>query len=224
MIALAQLVEDRRPLLTSAPGWSRRQVSAAYLARCRRFLLGMHELLDAGMPDLIGSLVRPMFEAWLYGLWIILGDTDALDRVISAYKRDIEKLDRMAGLELDQEMDGWAEEPQGPRVEEIARHVGQLLVQAGDPGGAQLLWSYQLVYRSESSFGVHGGLASVMGHLNDDDEPTPVSEARDTGDGRGSAVWCGILLAVLARHVWTTFGVGVDLLDDVAGSLAEGLI
>ena len=49
-------------------------------------------------------------------------------------------------------------------------------------------------------------------------------EARDTGDARGAVVWRGILLAVLARHVWTSFGVGVDRLDDVAGSLAEGLL
>src|SRR5206468_4195448 len=95
------LVERRMPLLTTGAGDQSRQVSAAYLARCRRLLIVMDRVREAEDVDVCNVLLRPLFEAWLHGMWVLLAGRDALTVLLDAYKTDVERIDRLAGLELD---------------------------------------------------------------------------------------------------------------------------
>jgi hypothetical protein len=142
ILSLAGLVQQRLPLLTSAPGYESREVAAAYLARCRRLILGMDLLRREGFADLIGALLRILFENWLHGMWVLLGGVPILESLKEAHQGERERLNRMAQLELD-DLVGAELGIRGISVEAISQQVGRMLVAAGDPGGAHLVWSYQ---------------------------------------------------------------------------------
>ena len=80
--ALALLVGDRLPLMTTGDGHPQtRQLAAAYLARVRRLVMGMDVLYEAGMPDVLGGVLRVCFENWLTGMWVLVAREDALERL-----------------------------------------------------------------------------------------------------------------------------------------------
>jgi hypothetical protein len=186
-------------------------------------VLGLDLLRKNAAVDLMGGILRICFEAWLYGMWVLLSGEDAVAKLNVSYLRANNILIEKAELDLDtHELDDDARFP--PPVEQIAQAVGGLLVDAGDAGGSELLWSYHLVYRHESARGIHGGIAAVVDHLQEQPGLFTVSATRqESGDGAGLLLWAGILLGVLARHVFLRFGVGVDDLDSLSRPLWDEL-
>src|SRR6516165_5421925 len=97
---LADLIEQRVPLLTSRPALAARQYAAAYLARCRRLVLAI-DAVRGEFPDAVGALLRPMFETWLTATWLVLDPDEALPALANDYKVEVEKMTRLAGLDVD---------------------------------------------------------------------------------------------------------------------------
>ncbi len=88
------------------------------------------------------------------------------------------------------------------------------MVSEGDAKDGELLWTYELVYGGESAAGIHAGFASVSGHLVDQPNWTGIAADRqEVGDGSGLLLWATPLLAMLARRVFKSFGVGVEELN-----------
>jgi hypothetical protein len=221
ILALADLIERRLPLLTSRPELAARQYAAGYLARCRRLVLAIDQSRLA-FPDAVGALLRPLFESWLTATWLLLAPEEALPALEHDYKVEVEKMTRLAGLDIDRVDESWRGELQGPRIASLAVKVGKLLVEAGDPGGDQLEWSYNLVYRNESIYSVHGGLGPVLAHLDGDHAWVGVLETRTgDGDGSGRLLWAAILLGSLTRRVSLTFGLDVRSLDTITFGLEQ---
>jgi len=213
---LADLVEAQLPLLTTDENHPlARQLAAAYLARCRRLVVAMDLLYEAGMRDVVGGVLRICFEAWLTGLWVLFTGRDAVARLNREYISRMNQLIREANLgePLQDEVD---DVPNPPNVADMASEVGRLLVEAGDNAGDTLRWSYDLVYRYQSAYGIHRGFASVRDHLDVHGIIWSVRPIRqDPSDGAGELLWGAVLLGVLARRVFVEFGVGVDDLDSL---------
>jgi len=189
--ALADVIEQRLPLLTSRSEFAARQYAAAYLARCRRLVLAI-DAVRGEFPDAVGTLLRPMFETWLTANWLVLDPDEAMPALANDYKVEVEKMTRLAGLDVEDVDDSWKGALQSPKIGALVVKVGRLLVDAGDPGGDQLEWSYNLVYRNESIYSVHGGLGPVLAHLDDHDTWLGVLERRTgDGDGSGRLLWAG---------------------------------
>lgn len=99
----------------------------------------------------------------------------------------------------------------------MAKAVEKRLSDEGNATSGELLWSHQLVHGGESNAGVHAGLASALGHLEQQGESNGVLVARvESNDGSGKLLWAGPLLAMLARRVFLEFGVSVEDLDKAA--------
>jgi hypothetical protein len=221
ILALADLIRRRLPLLTSQPELVARQCAAGYLARCRRLLLAADQL-RVDFPDAVGALLRPMFETWLTATWLVLAPEEALPALENDYTVEVEQMTRLASIETDQVDETWRGDLQSPRVASLAVRVGRLLVEAGDPGGDQLEWSYNLVHRNESIYSVHGGLGPTLAHLTHDADRVGVLETRTgDGDGTGRVLWAGILLGILARRVFVMFGIGVGEIDNITFGLEQ---
>lgn len=224
ILDVVEFIAARLDLLTSSSACRSRQVAAGYLARCRRLLLAMDLLRLNGFIDGVGLALRPFFEAWLYGMWALLGDPSVIDKLVSGYKDQIEKMNRLAGLEL-KDIEGWEKEPEGPAVEYIAREVDRLLSEAGDSGADTVFWSYQMVYRNESQESIHGGLGSVLGHLRQGSgDWLGVREIRgDVGDATGDLLWAAVLLVIFARRIFQRFGIATAPLDAAAAPLEDAV-
>lgn len=223
IVAIVALVGKRIPLLTSRKSVAHpRQLAAAYLARCRRLVLTLDLVRSQGFEDMVGALLRMTFESWLFGLWTLYGDPrTVLDAHDSDFTRRMNRVVVLADLDAPQ-MPGNGDGPSMPSVEVMARQVGEEMTRQGDPGGEQMLFTYNSVYRMESARGIHGGMASVLHHMVDDEERWSIREKRlEASDGTGELLWAGALLGYLARRVFLAFGIGVTDLDHLTAPIRE---
>lgn len=221
VLAIVELVGKRIPLLTtriSAP--HPRQLAAAYLARCRRLVLTLDLVRRHEFEDMVGAVLRMTFESWLFGLWTLYSDPQT---VLAAHDSDFtRRMNRVVVLaDLDApQLPEAAATASMPTIEVMARQVGEEMTRHGDPGGQQLLFTYNSVYRMESARGIHGGMASVLHHMVDDGVRWSIREKRlEVSDGTGELLWAGTLLGYLARGVFVAFGIGVADLDDLTSPI-----
>jgi hypothetical protein len=114
-----------------------------------------------------------------------------------------------------------ADAPTPPDVARMASAVGDYLVAQGDDAASEVRWCYDLVYRHQSAFGVHGGLAAVSGHLTQENGWLGVSAERLEADASGELLWGATLLHVLARRVFLEFGIGVADLDETGAPIRD---
>lgn len=215
--ALIPLVGDRLALMTTGDdGPGVRQLAAAYLARVRRIVIGIDVLYEQGMPDLIGALIRVCLEAWVTGMWVLFVGPDALDILSANHVFRSDQLIEAAELDLEL-LDDVADAPYLPHIERRTKVVEERLVEEGTASEGELLWSFRLVYGGESGAGIHAGLGSVFGHLDERPHWTGIlPERQEANDRSGKLLWVAPLLAMLARRVFIEFGIGVEDLDQVA--------
>ena len=217
--ALVRLVGDRLDLLTTSDDHSAvRQCAAAYLARVRRLVIGMDVLFEAGMPDIMGGIMRICWEQWVTGMWVLFVGEDALDALEAHYRRESNRRITAAEMEVDllDEIEGPTLPKPRKRVEVVEAH----LVAEGDATPDELLWTHDLVYTSESALGIHAGVSSVLLHLVEQSGRTGVSAVpQEPHDGSGKLLWVAPLLAMLARRVFIEFGIQVEDLDELAAPL-----
>jgi hypothetical protein len=55
------------------PGTANLLVALAAAARCRRLMMGVVALVEANLPDVMGVLLRTLFECWLAGTFALVG-------------------------------------------------------------------------------------------------------------------------------------------------------
>jgi hypothetical protein len=165
--SLIQLVDDRLPLLTTGENHPQvRQLAAAYLARVRRLVLAMDVLNEAGIPDALGGVLRICLEAWVTGMWVLCTREEAVDLLEAHHRFRSNRL--IVDAQLDIEPLGGVDDGRRlPREEDRTEAVERWLVGQGDATAGELMWSFKLVYGGESIAGVHAGVASVVGHLDD---------------------------------------------------------
>ena len=214
---LIRLVGERLSFMTTGDGGPPvRQLAAAYLARVRRLVMGMDLLYEQGMPDLIGGPMRICLEAWVTGMWVLVVGPEAVAIIEANHVFRSNQLIKAAQLDLEL-LDAVEDAPYLPHIEKRTKVVEQRLVEEGDASEEELLWSYRLVYGGESGAGIHAGLASVFGHLDERPDWTGVlTERQEANDGSGKLLWVAPLLAMLARRVFIQFGIGVEDLDRTA--------
>lgn len=222
--AVAGVVDDSLQFLTSSDQFSRRQVAAAYLARCRRLLEGLDQLRSIGMPDLAALPLRPFWECWVRGMWILLGGEAALDEAIANYKLETERHDRLARLELPGIGEWRGQGKEARAIDQVARDVGACLEADGDVDAKKhMSFAYDLLYRNESARNLHGGLAAVLDHLEDQGVGRLGVRARrrESGTGQGELLVAAVMLSMFARRVLLAFGIDVTPLDRVSQPLEE---
>jgi hypothetical protein len=153
---VAHALEMRVTDMTSRPGSVSRHLAGAFLARSVALVDGIRvlELNDRG--DVVGVLWRQVGEAVLLGLYVLLGGDDALDEIVGDHKRNAGIIvDRNAIDEARSVLDQWDFDTARLNMEQVAQRVGPLLQAQGDKD-ADASTLYDLLYRGESTFSVHG--------------------------------------------------------------------
>lgn len=62
-------------------------VALAAAARCRRLLMSVVTLTEAGLHDVTGGLLRSIYETWLVGMYAIFGGRPAIGRLLEQVAR-----------------------------------------------------------------------------------------------------------------------------------------
>lgn len=226
-----------------------RQYAAAALARGCAILRSARSLIDAGHNEGIGLLSRALWETWLVGAFVLAGREEALFRLEGEQQRQVRNLaernglhpEVMAKLEDDQRTLTDAERARRRnstsaddssdtiafgrlQLEQIAKELGPLLVEARLEESADITAAYDLLYRSHSAFDAHG-IAALERHLDLSaagvislhvQPPSWIETHRSLGIG-------ALQLSLLARYIYLTFGIGTWRLDDVQTSLFRHL-
>jgi hypothetical protein len=192
-----------------------RQMSAAYLARVHRLIVAMEVLYEAGLPDVIGGVLRVCVEAWITGMWVFYTGSEAIDALEAEYLGRSNRLIKNAKLpvpsfEIIDPEASWV-----PHIERVTAAVEQHLLAEDNAEVGQLRWGvYDLVYGAESLRSIHAGYAAVDGHFDEHPDWIGVIVERNEGnDGSGKLLWAATLLSMLARRVFKEFGIGIDELD-----------
>jgi hypothetical protein len=149
------LIEDRLGTFTSSPNSLNRHLSAGFLARCMALIRGMARLDQDDIDELGGILCRALLEDCLLGLYVLLGGDEAIRAVLGEYERNVRTL--IERNEIEELTEGISDERTSSRIslEEVSRRLGPLLEAAGDRK-ADATGLYDAVYRTYSTFHVHG--------------------------------------------------------------------
>ncbi len=196
-------------------------MAALYLARVRRLVMGMDRLHEAQMPDVLGGVLRICFEAWITGMWVLCVGQEAVDQLDADYVKRTNKHVAKTGMKIKPipEVQGIAKLPE---VWQRRDALEACLVDEGDTAAGALVFTYDLVYGGESNLGVHAGYASVIPHLDIDDQGRWFGvrlERVEASDGADKVLWAATLLALIARRVFLIFGFGVRELDELGAPL-----
>lgn len=188
-------------------------VRAAFtaVARCRALLIGIVDLDRSDRADIVGVLLRAMLEAWYFGVIVLLGDADDLER-LDADNRWWSN--RLAGvLDLDPE-DG----PAGKfTVYQRASRAGELVGSIGENPDSPVEW-YRELYAGESLTSAHAGPASMSAYL----EPTAggnlainLDPELDTRLRYGRLLLGATLCITLGRWTYERAGLDTSALDAI---------
>jgi hypothetical protein len=217
---LLDVLDTRMNYLTSTGELARRQVAAGALMRSRNLLHGLITLAPV-RADLCGLLLRNLVEAYMIGL-LFLFDDELPDALRSEHIRHRNLVIERNGLAPDVDL-----EPSDPRtgsgwsVENGFKRMSEILAARGEPTEFSDTLLYDLVYRSESTWGGHG-LGLALPYVS---EPEPLGLTSLPGGTLGcdlpkigvAATW----VAHLARHVYEQFGVGTTEVSELLERLAK---
>lgn len=170
-------------------------VALAAAARCRRLLMSVITLTEAGLHDVTGGLLRSIYETWLVGMYAIFGDQAAIRRLLAQAADQERRIAHAVGLPTNDLPNG----KKFPTID-LAAEVTKLLEAEGQANAAFARLGYDAIYRPESHVNTHGGLGSILGHVAEDETSRHVLDVRPEDDA-------------LARH---RLLVGVSLLVSAA--------
>lgn len=219
---LLELLESQHPKLTSTPN-APRQLAAGGLMRAEALLRGLVAALDDGRDDLAGLFIRCIWECWCVGMYLLLDGENAYEHMQGHFRYRLRQYhdELPSSVDVEPIPDGmwtdWPDERRDFIVEQIADSVeARLRDSTRVPVSYSGLSSYDVLHRLESAFSVHAGFALFDRYikLSDDGQreevvasPT-IQAVKDRGESVGASY-----TAVLAWHVYDTFGIGTADLE-----------
>ena len=169
----------------------------AAAARCRRLLMSVVTLTEAGLHDVTGGLLRSIYETWLVGMYAIFGGRLAIGRLLEQVADQEKRIARAVGLPTDNLPDG----KRFPTID-LAGEVTKLLEAEGQANAAFARLGYDAIYRPESHVNTHGGLGSILGHVAEDETSRWILDVRPEDDALSRhRVLVGVSLLVSAAQI-----------------------
>lgn len=165
------------PEFLISPETGNLMIALAAVKRCRRLMMGLIALIKADVPDVIGITLRTLYECWLVGIYALIGGEESLEALLHQRDFHMKKLVAVLGEETDEFDDG-----KNLPVFRMAERVTELLKERKHPNANFAINAYQTLYRFESYNSTHGGLGSIIGHIDENDERRLIHEVRPEDD------------------------------------------
>ncbi|MGE0878649.1 MAG: hypothetical protein AB7L13_07160 [Acidimicrobiia bacterium] len=200
-----------------------RIVAVAGLARCARLLLANERLSQVGLEDVASLPLRPLAEVWLMSIELLYEPVPALRRWQDAHVLQLSFFSDLSPdvaeyvqavqdiRDADPGTKDTSDKVRRIRWEQVTERVGQLLESNGHSLTADQFKEliYDTMYRNESMTSIHGGIATVEGHLAADSARREafVRGVRQTIlNAETSLALGGGIVAALALEVSRRFG------------------
>lgn len=199
--------------------------AAASVARMNRLLGGLSLLAHRGdSEDLAGLYVRPMFDVWLTGLYLLFGGETAWDKLSEGGRRTLSRLKRETVDWFPDVPDEWSTSLRGPETDELVAAVrAQLLV--NEPTYARLPDQlYVMTFRPMSMRDVHGGAGAIAGYMRQQNGVYCIVPIRhENNSALGHLVLSAGLLCFLSERVFEKFDLPKfrEQLETVTAPFAE---
>jgi hypothetical protein len=224
------VIDASRELLTSKADSTKligRQLAAGGLARCRALVEGIVLLVDGERDDVVGVLLRTLYETHIVSLHVLLGGPRAVFEVTGDYVRSARTLAKKHGRPSTVGVLVWealSKAEKGPPMnklnyEQIAGKVGDALERLSDPRGGRTraMDQYDTVYRVESQFNTHGGFASLGRYVDWGAVPwrTRVRPTDMALEAEDRVILGALMTALVASRVFREFGIRTDILESL---------
>jgi hypothetical protein len=172
-------------------------ISLAAAARSRRLMMGLVTLVESDHDDVMGGMLRTLYETWLVGIYALLGGDEALQRLLAQRDKQQKMFAKVLGEPIDELSDG-----QTLGVEVLAGKVTTLLESDSHENAEFARAAYTFFYRFESYRSTHGGLGSIIGHIDEDENSRTILERRpEDDDGMRHRFLLGIALLVSSAQM-----------------------
>ena len=187
------------------------------IARAHGLLASMTVLEVQGRRDALGVLNRAIFEVWLLGLVVHLGDESDLEKIDSDDAHFRNKLAKqLPGL-----VEPVAAVGHPWPVFQRAERLGELFAARGLDATVPTTW-YRSLYAIESLNGAHAGLDSLRRHLDVGAEKVAIIFSPDEGSAGLAHLASGAHLAgMLAQMIYNDLGLDTTTLSELAASMLE---
>lgn len=145
--------------------------SAAFLYRCNRLLMGINDAVERGLGDTTGSNVRALYETWVYGHLLLLGDKEENHAMIASARGRAEKVDRaIQALGIEHEPVPYDDIVPNAicdiSIRQRAETLGKKL-QTADPAHAELpVDCYESIFRYESHLSTHANFGLLSTYVS----------------------------------------------------------
>lgn len=234
---LSELIASNLRGLTSTRDQMRRQLAAAGLARCRSLLMALCSLDEMGHSDVLGLLLRAVFETWAVSLWVLYKGSNAEDDAVlqelgSDYEHWTTRMAKATGWkegddEAEKAMNGWRTvaaraggKPLNYRA--IVEELEPLLTgdRAMKPGPIAI---YDRVYRGQSIYCAHANLGTLFRYFAPDAAAMRDQVNMAPGPAFPEAVRLSALLTShLATNIFDEFGIAATPLAEITARIGEG--
>ena len=197
---------------------------AAYFARCQRLLVGMLTLVDEGLPDLSGVALRPLYECWLRGMWLLHKGQEAYDKLVAVGEATVKVwTDR-------RDAGDWVARAEWVNFQELGaltltKELAPIVAGHAISRGPALLETYNLAYGLLSERDVHHGLEGIVGHIvSNGDGFLRIGLDRPEPGAREDVAWGAHLLITFALALYPRFGLPTGEFDALASLRPDVLL
>lgn len=200
-----------------------RALCAAGLARGLALVDAVEMLEENERADVAGALARLILEVHHASLYALLGGAAAVDELSADHAhhlaalvaRNADAWEPALHVELEDIVGRWGEPSRLPFTV-LRDRLQALLDEINEP--ANLSSWYDLVYRGESTYNIHG-LGTLMRYLDVVSSPWRLVLHPQSVSAFGSFRVCAVLIGHLARMLFERHGIGTETLDERMSSL-----
>lgn len=202
--------------LSSADGSS--FMGAVALYRCNRFLRAISSAVDSGLGDTAGGNLRTLYDTWVYGHLLMLGNVEEAQIMWGKTRGQAEKLLRAIGADDDvQYPDSAPEALADTSVEQRARSLEAILTKTDPENAGVPHHCYDFIYRSESHLSSHANLDSINQYavpIGDSDGTIGLNAKNEGCEWRTCIA--AYITAYFAEQVFTRLGLDTKSLIEVS--------
>lgn len=155
--------------------------AGGFVARCRQLLGGMAALVDEAADDTVGVVYRTLLETYLSGVYVLLGEDAAIERLARSLIHETHQIEVALGRETQEERPKEAKKLQLSKYKTgdgLVELVDELLAAARPDYEGWAPNIYRHHYRVLSLHDAHGGFGSLTGYTSEADGTAAVANRR----------------------------------------------
>lgn len=192
-------------------------MGAAALYKCNRLLHSIDDAISQGFGDTAGANVRLLYDTWIYGHLLMLGDAEEARKAWGMTRKKAEKLVRAMDLS---EKVKYPEDMPEPiddiGIQQRAQSLGKKLLVEDSESASMPEYCYNNLYRAESHLSAHANVDSIAQYARFGDGGDPIIDLHGQNE---KVEWRSLMSAYItsyfAKQVFRKAGIDTVELEEI---------